>query len=351
MKKTRVFVLLAIFLIALLPFGNAVFAQSGETPVVRAVLFYSNSCGHCEKVITVDLPPLIEEYGDQLQIIGVPTDSVEGQALYQAAIAFYSIPDNRMGVPTLIVDGFVMVGSGEIPDHFPGIIAEGIAKGGAAWPEIPGLAEIVAESEFGAIEHEESAENTSLIAKDLSMAERFALDPAGNAVSVIVLLGMLIVIGLVLGNFQKPAPKFDTLPTWVIPTLAIIGMGVAAYLSFIEVTQAEAVCGPVGDCNTVQQSSYATLFGFLHVGVLGIIGYILILAAWGIKQTGPDSMFQPMSLAIWGMAVFGTLFSVYLTFLEPFVIGATCLWCITSAVVQTAIFWATTDSAKRVLQR
>ena len=33
----------------------------------------------------------------------------------------------------------------------------------------------------------------------------------------------------------------------------------------------------------------------------------------------------------------GTLFSIYLTFLEPFVIGAVCAWCLTSAVVMTLL--------------
>ena len=51
-----------------------------------------------------------------------------------------------------------------------------------------------------------------------------------------------------------------------------------------------------------------------------------------------------------GMAFFGVLFSIYLTFLEPFVIGATCMWCISSAVIQTIIFLASSDSAKRAWQ-
>ena len=44
-------------------------------------------------------------------------------------------------------------------------------------------------------------------------------------------------------------------------------------------------------------------------------------------------------LAMVGMTWFGILFSIYLTFLEPFVIGATCVWCLTSAVVTTSLFW------------
>jgi uncharacterized membrane protein len=54
------------------------------------------------------------------------------------------------------------------------------------------------------------------------------------------------------------------------------------------------------------------------------------------------------TLGIWAAALLGTLFSVYLTFLEPFVIGATCAWCLTSAVVMTLLLWATAPMAAEV---
>jgi uncharacterized membrane protein len=38
-----------------------------------------------------------------------------------------------------------------------------------------------------------------------------------------------------------------------------------------------------------------------------------------------------------GMAILAVAFSVYLTFLEPFVIKAVCIWCLTSAVVITLV--------------
>ncbi len=47
------------------------------------------------------------------------------------------------------------------------------------------------------------------------------------------------------------------------------------------------------------------------------------------------------------MSIFGTLLSVYLTFLEPFVIGATCAWCLTSAVVITLLMWLSARPGKR----
>ena len=133
-----------------------------------------------------------------------------------------------------------------------------------------------------------------------------------------------------------------------MPVLALIGTGVAAYLSYIEVTQVEAACGPVGDCNTVNQSEYATLFGFLPVGVLGLVGYALIFLLWGARRSGPVSLRGLMSLGLWACALLGTLFSAYLTFLEPFVIGATCIWCLTSAVVITLLLWVAAPAAALV---
>jgi uncharacterized membrane protein len=40
--------------------------------------------------------------------------------------------------------------------------------------------------------------------------------------------------------------------------------------------------------------------------------------------------------------LFGTLFSIYLTIPERFVIGATCTWCLTSAIVMTLLLWSST---------
>lgn len=346
-QKTRFFLIAVVFLVALFPIGQDVLAQ-GYQPVVQAVLFFSSSCPHCEIVINQDLPPLIDKYGDQLQIFGINTALPEGQTLYQSAITYFQIPPERRGVPTLIVADIVLVGSGEIPDQFPAIVENGLANGGIAWPSIPGLDVIIAESEFAEGGGESGSQDTPLTT-ELTMPERFRLDPVGNTVSVIVLIGMVLVVGIIVANFNRPIAKKDKYPLWLLPALVVIGISAASYLAFVEVSQSEAICGPVGDCNTVQQSKYATLFGFLPVGVLGVMGYILILFAWGIQHYGRSEWHRLASVALWGMAGFGTIFSIYLTFLEPFVIGATCMWCITSAVVQTAIFWLATEPAKKYL--
>jgi uncharacterized membrane protein/thiol-disulfide isomerase/thioredoxin len=172
--------------------------------------------------------------------------------------------------------------------------------------------------------------------------QRFMLDPVGNGLAVLVLLGLVAVLAWSGLQVRRPEAPARSVPIWAIPALLVTGIAVAAYMSFVEVTGAAAVCGPVGDCNTVQQSSYATLFGVLPVGVLGLIGYAAIGGAWLVSQFGAPSLRSRAAFGVWGAAFVGTLFSVYLTFLEPFVIGATCAWCLASAVVISLILVAAT---------
>lgn len=179
------------------------------------------------------------------------------------------------------------------------------------------------------------------------MLNAFQKDILANSLAVLVLLWMVASLGLVLYNFVMGNPSQGRRwPTWSIPLLAALGTGVSIYLTFIETTKSEAFCGPIGNCNSVQQSPYATLFGFLPVGVLGLLGYLAILVLSIGSHYLPPNLRRLAWLSVWVMAIFGVLFSIYLTFLEPFVIGATCMWCLSSAVLITLILWAATPLAK-----
>ena len=335
-------------------------------PTVRAVLFFSPYCGHCEDLIQNDLPPLQEKYSDRLVIAMIDVSQPSGQALYQKAIDFYRIPQDRLGVPTMIAGEQVMVGSREIPELFPQIIEERLAAGGLDWPNLPGLlpeisnlntnenTDLQSPSELEDASQEvtqeplmepEPVQDSSWLAVAI---QRFQHDIPGNTLAVAVLIGMLVSLVWVGYRFVMGEPsRLRQWPDWVFPLLSLIGLGVAIYLTFIETTNAEAICGPIGDCNTVQQSPYSLIFGFLPVGLLGALGYLTILGLWIIQRFLSTKWQQIAWLAIWGMAIFGVLFSIYLTFLEPFVIGATCIWCITSAIVITLLMVATTPKAEQ----
>ena len=61
------------------------------------------------------------------------------------------------------------------------------------------------------------------------------------------------------------------------------------------------------------------------------------LMGWSETQVVQRFWLISLIAAILGMALFGVLFSLYLTYLEPFVIGAVCAWCLTSAVIITLL--------------
>ncbi|HEX7973710.1 MAG TPA: vitamin K epoxide reductase family protein, partial [Anaerolineales bacterium] len=178
-------------------------------------------------------------------------------------------------------------------------------------------------------------------------------DPAGNTLAVIVLVVMIVSVIWLGYSFLRETSAPTTparRPEWLLPLLSVIGLGIALYLTFVEVTQTSAICGPIGNCNAVQRSPYARLFGVLPVGILGAAGYIAILAAWLVgylgRRNGRQTWERFSALAVWAMVWFGMLFTIYLTFLEPFVIGSTCIWCLSSAIVMTLLLWITTGPAK-----
>lgn len=306
-----------------------------QSAVVRAILFYSPTCPHCHEVIENVLPPLIDQYGDQLNIVGINVSLQEGQNLYRAAIEQFNIPNDRLGVPTLIIGDHVLVGSGEIPAQLPGLIEQYLGTGGVNWPAIPGI-----ESVLTAEDLSQSADASA------SWQANFLRDPLGNSLSIFMLVVMITAVTRTFVLFRRRGRRNPgDLPGWLVPALALVGLFVASYLAFVETTNTAAVCGPVGDCNTVQQSGYASLFGILPIGILGVIGYVGIGAAWLFQRYGPPEWRGYASLSIWALAAGGTLFSIYLTFLEPFVIGATCMWCLTSSLIMTSLFWVTTSQA------
>lgn len=331
MIRVRNFILICLIIIlAVSPFAKTAQAQS---PVVHAVLFYSPTCGHCAQIIEQVLPELDRQFGTQLVIYGVNTHTEAGSALFNSYVELFDVPDERQAVPTIVVGDQVLLGSSEIPELFPGIIEEGLKNGGIDWPVIDGLLEVMEAPADG------SPEETPAIGHKMTVQEKFQDDLAGNILAVIVLAGMLAALVFTGINLIKEhEPDKKKAPDWLILLLSVIGLGVAGYLTYVELNQVEAVCGPVGNCNAVQQSEYATLFGILPIGIMGVMGYLVIIILWLARMLDLPDLTRILNLALFGVTLFGILFSIYLTFLEPFVIGATCMWCLSSAVIMTVLF-------------
>ena len=347
---------------------------AAHAQTVHAVLFHSPTCPHCRQVITEDLPIFFEVYGGApresrdgphlallsngtLAILFVDASVPAGTALYDSSLVSHPVGADRRGVPRMIVGDSVMVGSIEIPQRLHPIVRAGLAGGGTEWPDIPGLAEALRGLETA--QREQPAPPTTGAARpppraetagtaetveaagtaetaESTVGQRLSRDPIGNGLAILGLGIMVLTLAAV--GAGVPARVGPRSPGLWLPLLAVLGAGVAAYLTYIETSGATAVCGPVGDCNTVQQSAYAQLFGVIPVGLLGLVGYGVVIVLWVLGQEGRT--IAPLARRFLVVAtLLGTVFSVYLTALEPFVIGATCMWCLSSAALMTALLW------------
>jgi uncharacterized membrane protein len=122
--------------------------------------------------------------------------------------------------------------------------------------------------------------------------------------------------------------------------IACVGLGIAIYLTYVHYSGIKVACLSSGGCETVQSSIYAKL-GAIPVPVLGLVGYIGILASLLVV---PGDLGR---LAGFGMALIGFLFSAYLTYRELFTIKAICQWCVGSAVCMTLLMIITSIRAVR----
>jgi uncharacterized membrane protein len=165
--------------------------------------------------------------------------------------------------------------------------------------------------------------------------------------------------------------------------LVVIGLAVSIYMTIYKVTSNNAMCLGSGDCSTVNASRYAEVYG-IPVATIGIAGYFAILMVhWYerrlyllkrktlqttdaqeqgdspeiletptesndateqsgeqvVEKSNPDEFFEKNGpMLIFGMALTGFLFTLYLIYVEFALLNAICPFCLTSQISMTIIF-------------
>lgn len=123
---------------------------------------------------------------------------------------------------------------------------------------------------------------------------------------------------------------------WAAVVLSGLGILVAGYLSLKRFTGGSLVCSRWAQCDTVNNSLYAKLYG-VPVSFIGLAGYLLLLglALAAIRTTGTAR--RGLLGLGFVLALGGVLFSAWLTYIELYVIEAICSWCVASAVLITLL--------------
>jgi uncharacterized membrane protein len=121
---------------------------------------------------------------------------------------------------------------------------------------------------------------------------------------------------------------------------AIIGFINAGYLTIEKITNNQAMCLPgLGDCWTVANSQYSQIYG-IPVAVLGMAAYGLILTLLFVESKFPGNG-EFIRMLTFGVVLTGTIYSIYLTYLEIAVIKAVCPFCVISAIAMLVLFFCT----------
>lgn len=123
-----------------------------------------------------------------------------------------------------------------------------------------------------------------------------------------------------------------------IAVLSLAGIFVSAYLWLYKLGYMGAIaCGATGGCEAVQSSPQSAFFG-VDVAFIGVAGYgtLFALALVSLQPRFLHGGWPLRRLASLSGGAFA--FTLYLTYLELFVIHAICRWCVGSAVLITLIF-------------
>ena len=114
---------------------------------------------------------------------------------------------------------------------------------------------------------------------------------------------------------------------------AIVGLGDAVYLTVHHYTQEAVPCSLITGCETVLTSAYAEIFG-VPLALFGAAAYfaafsLALLAAFGNRRLW-------FAFGLISALMFG--FTLWLIYLQGFVIEAFCQFCLLSAITSTTLF-------------
>ncbi|MEX2436533.1 MAG: vitamin K epoxide reductase family protein [Candidatus Paceibacterota bacterium] len=163
----------------------------------------------------------------------------------------------------------------------------------------------------------------------------------------IVFYFILLIVGV--GGFLSAITWPETEGFYVFICLsALSGLGVAGYIYYKKSSNSHLICPSGSDCDVVIGSKYSK---FLKVPLeyWGISYYVSIIVSYGLFLMIPElrsGILMPLIIILTSAAL---LFSLYLIFVQGFILRNWCIWCLLSAMMSISIFIAALVSIESIL--
>ncbi len=123
-------------------------------------------------------------------------------------------------------------------------------------------------------------------------------------------------------------------PLIFISALSLLGILDTGYLTYEHFQNATPACSLLNGCELVLTSTYSVIMG-IPLSLLGLVYYLILI---GLSLYG---LYRNSGLAYKLIALVsgaGFLASLYLVYLQKFVIESWCQYCLFSATITTIIF-------------
>ncbi len=117
--------------------------------------------------------------------------------------------------------------------------------------------------------------------------------------------------------------------------LAILGLLDSIYLVWVKFTGNYAICGPIGNCESVNSSQYSEIFG-VPIALLGAGAYLVMVVLLLLEPRG-SFWAESGPIIVFGLSLIGVLYSIYLTYIEIAILKAICPYCVISAIILVAL--------------
>jgi uncharacterized membrane protein len=125
--------------------------------------------------------------------------------------------------------------------------------------------------------------------------------------------------------------------------LALFGFFVARHIYKEKRASRPLICPIKFDCQTVVHSDYSKFLG-VPVEIFGMIYYVFIFSSYFALAFLGSVLPQGYIIFLALISVFAFLFSMYLIFIQMFVLRKFCSWCLVSAFICSLIFLLTIEA-------
>lgn len=123
----------------------------------------------------------------------------------------------------------------------------------------------------------------------------------------------------------------------LIVAAALIGLTITINIYKKKHKKKVLVCPFGADCDSVIKSDFSSFLG-IGLEIYGALYYGLVAVIYSTLILFPHLQSEMMMFILTGASIGAFLFSLYLTFVQAFLIKTWCSWCLMSAGISTAIF-------------